>query len=54
MVVLKLLRPEMEALLAEMEKSYAGSQANRIEKTRFGIRRNRDGYDIFVLEQTYE
>jgi len=53
-VVLKFHRPEMEALLAEMERSYAGSQANRIEKTRFGIRRNQDGYDIFVLEQTYK
>lgn len=52
-VVLKLLRPEMESLLAEMEKSYAGGQANRIERTCFGIRRNRNGYEIFVLEQTY-
>jgi hypothetical protein len=43
----------MESLLAEMEKSYAGSQANRIEKTCFGIRRNRNGYEVFVLEQTY-
>jgi hypothetical protein len=53
-VVLKFLRPEMESFLAEMEKSYAGGQANRIEKTRFSVRRTQNGYDIFVLEQTYK
>jgi hypothetical protein len=53
-VVLEFLRPEMESFLAEMEKGYAGGQANRIEKTGFGIRRTANGYDIFVLEQTYK
>ena len=51
-VVLKFLRPEIEALLTEIEKGHAGKNANRIERTRFGIRRKRDGYDFFVLEQS--
>ena len=53
-VVLKLLRPELEALLAGMEKDHAGGKVDLLEKTRFGIRRKSDGYDIFVLEQTYK
>lgn len=50
-VVLKFLRPEIEALLTEIEKGYAGNNASRIERTRFGLRRKRDGYDFYVLEQ---
>jgi hypothetical protein len=50
-VVLKFIRPEIEALLTEIAKGHAGDAANRIERTRFGVRRKRDGYDFFVLEQ---
>ena len=50
-VVLKFIRPEIESLLTEIAKGHAGDSANRIERTRFGVRRKRDGYDFFVLEQ---
>lgn len=53
-LILKFLPPAIEQTVAALEKSYAGDKADRIEKTRFGIRRRGESYEIYVLEQTYQ
>ncbi len=50
-LVAKFLPPEVEERLAELEKSYAGVDAKRIKKTRFGVRADGAGFTFFVLEQ---
>jgi hypothetical protein len=53
-VILEFLPPQIEKLFADLEKSYAGDKADKVQKTRFGIRRKGEGYEIFVMEQTYQ
>jgi hypothetical protein len=50
-LVVKFLPPEVEERLVELEKSYAGADAKRIKKTRFGVRADGAGFTFFVLEQ---
>jgi len=52
--VLKFLPPEIEAALAKIERGYAGEKADVVQKTRFGIRPKADGYDFYVMEQSYK
>jgi hypothetical protein len=53
-VILRFLPTAIEDQIATLEKSYAGDKADKIEKTRFAIRRRGDGYEIYVLEQIYQ
>lgn len=53
-VILEFLPAQIEKLFADLEKSYAGDKADKVRKTRFGIRRKGEGYEIFVMEQTYQ
>jgi hypothetical protein len=50
-IVLKVLPPEVEAKLAELEKASAGDEMGEVAKTRFGIREAADGYEFYVIEQ---
>ena len=50
-LVLKFLPPEVEKQLIGLEESYAGAEAKRIRKTRFGVRADGAGFTFFVLEQ---
>jgi hypothetical protein len=52
-IVLHFLPAEIETMVAEVEKSHAGDKADRIDRTRFGIRPRADGYEFYVMEQTY-
>ncbi len=51
-VVLKFLPPAVQRKLAELERAEAGSAADRVEKTCFGVRAAESGYEFFVYEQT--
>ena len=50
-IVLKILPPEVEARLAELERASAGDDIADVGKTRFGIREAADGYEFYVIEQ---
>jgi hypothetical protein len=50
-LVVKFLPPEVEERLVSLEKSYARADANRIKRTRFGVRADGAGFTFFVLEQ---
>ena len=51
-LILKFLPRETEAKLVELERSYAGTNAKRIGRTRFGVQPEGGGFRFFVLEQT--
>ena len=53
-VLLKLLPPELEKKLAELERQAAGPRADRVRKTRFDIRASDDGYQFVVVEQWFQ
>lgn len=53
-VILKFLPPEIEALLAQLEKARAGDDLSKVRSTRFGIRRDGDGFAFMVIEQSYK
>ncbi len=53
-VILLFLPAPIEGAFAALEKSYAGDKADRVQRTRFGIRRKGEGYEIYVMEQTYQ
>ena len=53
-MILRFLPAAIEAQIATLEKSYAGDKADKIEKTRFAIRRRGESYEIYVMEQTYQ
>ncbi len=53
-VVLKFLPPKVETHLAGLEKAYAGDRADSIRKTEFAIRPDGDGYQFYVLKQSYQ
>ena len=52
-IIIKFLSTEVEARLVALAKSRAGSKAENVERTRFGVRPAENGFAFFVLEQTY-
>lgn len=52
-VILCFLPPKVEATLAELEKKQAGDKLPQVTKTRFGVRRKGDDYEVYVIEQTF-
>lgn len=52
-LILKFLTPTVEAQLAGMERAQAGDRADKIRRTRFGIRPTASGYEFYVMDQTY-
>ena len=52
-IIIKFLPPEVEAQLVALAKSRAGSKAENVERTRFGVRPAENGFAFYVLEQTY-
>ncbi len=53
-VLLKLLPPELEKKLTELERQAAGARADRVRKTRFDIRPAENGYQFVVVEQWFQ
>ncbi len=53
-VLLKLLPPELEKKLTELERQAAGPRADRVRKTRFDIRAAEGGYQFAVVEQWFQ
>jgi hypothetical protein len=53
-VILKFLPPAIEATLAQLEKTRAGDDYQKIRTTRFAIRLDSDAYAFYVIEQTYK
>jgi len=52
-LILKFLPPEVEARLAALERAYAGGRADQVSSTRFGIRREGNGFAFYVISQQY-
>lgn len=52
-VILKFLPPDVEALLADLEKVHAGGQAEQVRRTRFGISPHGNGYRFRVIDQVF-
>ncbi|MDO4550362.1 MAG: hypothetical protein Q4C96_03825 [Planctomycetia bacterium] len=52
-LILKFLPPETEQTLVKLETVHAGSRAERVRATTFGIRVKGAGYEFFVMRQTY-
>ncbi|RMG00671.1 MAG: hypothetical protein D6741_06395, partial [Planctomycetota bacterium] len=52
-IILKFLPPEVERRLYELEQARAGNRADRVLRTRFGIRPQGGGFDFFVIDQSY-
>jgi len=52
-LILKFLPPEVEAKLAALERAYASGRADQISSTRFGIRREGNGFAFYVISQQY-
>ncbi|MFZ5829052.1 MAG: hypothetical protein ACOY3P_03155 [Planctomycetota bacterium] len=52
-VVLKLLPPQLEQRLVDLEREYAGERADRVQKTRFAIRGRAPWFEFYVAEQWY-
>jgi hypothetical protein len=50
-IILKFLRPEVEADLAAKEKARAGPNAKKIQKTVFGVRSSGSGYEFYIVKQ---
>lgn len=53
-IILKFITPELQAHLRELERTKAGSQADRIYKTIFGITSDGSEYKFYVLDQRYK
>ena len=51
-VILCFLPTKVEATLAELEKKKAAEKFPQVTKTRFGVRRKGDDYELYVIEQT--
>lgn len=51
--ILKFLPPDVEAKLVALERAHAAGRANRISSTRFGIRRQGNGFAFYVISQQY-
>ena len=52
-LILKFLPDQWAAQLAELEKQHAADKNRTIRKTRFGVRSAGEGYEFYVMEQTY-
>lgn len=52
-LIVKFLPPEVEAKLAALERAYASGRANQVSSTRFGIRREGNGFAFYVISQQY-
>lgn len=52
-LILKFLPPEVEAELAQLEQARAGDRADRVLRTRFGIRAQGGGFAFYVIDQAY-
>ncbi len=52
-LILKFLPPEVEARLAALERAYAAGRADQVSSTRFGIRREGNGFAFYVISQQY-
>jgi hypothetical protein len=50
-VVVTILPREVESKLAELEKQAAGSELDKVRRTRFGVRAEGNGYTFYVVEQ---
>ena len=53
-IVLKLLPPKVEQQLAQLERTQAGDKADRVRKTRFGIRPEGAAFAFYVMQQWYK
>lgn len=51
-VILKFLPPKTEQILAALEKEKAGANIDELRKTRFGLRSERNGYTLYVIDQS--
>lgn len=51
--ILQFYPAETESQLAGLERSYAGREPSEIRKTRFAVQATRDGFQFFVLDQSY-
>ena len=51
--LLKFVPHETELKLLKAEEALAGPRVNRIVRTRFGVKKAGDGYEFYVIEQTY-
>jgi hypothetical protein len=51
--VLQFYPDETEQLLLQTERDYKGKDASTIRKTRFGVRPAGNGYEFYVIEQSY-
>ena len=51
--VLQFYPDPTEQLLLHAERDYKGRDASTIRKTRFGVRSAGNGYEFYVIEQTY-
>ncbi|MGQ9769403.1 MAG: hypothetical protein ACUVQG_02500 [Thermogutta sp.] len=52
-LILKFLPFEVEAKLVALERAYAAGRANEVSSTRFGIRREGNGFAFYVISQQY-
>ena len=53
--LLNFVPPDTEVLLANLEQAKAGPDRERaVKRTRFGVREVGNGFEFFVLEQTYK
>lgn len=52
-IVLKFLPPEVEVKLVEKERARAGGDVKNIRSTQFGVQPSGNGYEFFVIDQTY-
>ncbi len=49
----KFLPPKVEMMLLGLEQAEAGSRVKKIRMTRFGLLPKGDGYEFYVIRQTY-
>lgn len=53
-ILVQFLPPEVEQMLARVERAHAGDrEVTEIRKTVFGVRRGGEGYEFYVIDQTF-
>lgn len=52
-LILKFLPPATEAMLAQLERDYAGLRADKVRGTRFAVRPRGNGFTFEVISQWY-
>ena len=50
-IILHFFNPDLEQVLLQLERKFAGRDASRIRKTRFAIQRSGAGYEFVVIDQ---